>query len=272
MEQYYFLFGLGLIWIIFAVVQDMRTTEVSNWLNFSLIAFVLGYRAIYASVMNDLMFFVYGFFGVLFFVVLAYAFYYGRVFAGGDAKLLMGIGGILPFEMFRDYWLIGGGFILLLFTAGVIWTLLFSFYLVSKNKKKFGKAFKKQLKNNKAWLYVGLAGFIIVITTSFFLKSSYFVLLGVMIVFFPVLIIYVKAIEKSCMMIIKKPGELIEGDWIEKDVKIGGRVIKKTVHGLSKKDIALLKKHKKKVLVKNGVPFTPAFLIGYLVLFYLLWF
>ena len=43
-----FLICLGLIWIIFAVVQDLRKREIANWLNFSLIIFALGFRFFYS--------------------------------------------------------------------------------------------------------------------------------------------------------------------------------------------------------------------------------
>ena len=86
MEQYYFLFGLALAYLIFAVIQDMRTREIANWLNFSLIVFALAYRAFYSSYSGDWMFFAYGVIGVLIFTLLGYAFYYSGIFAGGDAR------------------------------------------------------------------------------------------------------------------------------------------------------------------------------------------
>ena len=36
-----FLIILALIWLIFAVISDLKTREVPNWLNFSLIIFAL---------------------------------------------------------------------------------------------------------------------------------------------------------------------------------------------------------------------------------------
>jgi Flp pilus assembly protein protease CpaA len=53
-----FLIILAGIWLVIASLQDIKKREVPNWLNFSLIIFALGYRAIYASINSDLMFFV----------------------------------------------------------------------------------------------------------------------------------------------------------------------------------------------------------------------
>ena len=64
MIEVYVLFGLGLIWILFAVVQDIRTREIANWLNFSLIIFALGFRFFYSLFeMNDFGFFYQGLIG-----------------------------------------------------------------------------------------------------------------------------------------------------------------------------------------------------------------
>ncbi len=266
MQEYYFLFTLAFIWIIFAVAQDLRTREVSNWLNFSLIAIVLAYRAFYSVYTKDLMFFVYGAGGILLFVGLAYMFYYGRVFAGGDAKLLMGLGGVLPYEMLGDYLYLGFGFILLLFSAGAIYTLFYSLMLIPRNKKKFIKDFKSEFNKRKGIFYSVIVLAILFELILLFLGSlNAFWWFGIIIFLMPLLFFYTKALEKSCMIILKDAKELSEGEWLEKDVKVGNKLIKKSVHGLSIKDIKLLRKYKKKVWIKDGVPFTPAFLFAFII-------
>ena len=124
MESYYFLFVLAFLYILFASFQDLRTREIANWLSFSLIAFVLAYRAFYANHFNDWNFFLFGVIGVLLFVGFGYALYYGRVFAGGDAKLLMGLGGVFPYNNYLDFVFLGGGFVLLLLFVGSVYGLV----------------------------------------------------------------------------------------------------------------------------------------------------
>jgi len=267
MLEYYFLYAIAFIWIVFATVQDLKTTEIANWLSFSLIAFVLAYRAFYASLFEDVMFFVYGLMGVLLFVVLGYIFYYGKVFAGGDAKLLMGLGGIWPYAGFLDYLYIGLGFIFVLFIAGAIYTLVYSLFLISRDWNKFGKEFKNEFGKNGNWFYLGvllLVVFEIILWINFGYSS--FNVLILILVLLPLLFIYTRAVEKACMIKLKGSGELVEGDWLEKEVKIGKKVIRKSVHGLSSEEIKLLRRAKRKVWVKDGVPFTPAFLIGFLIM------
>ena len=92
-----FLVVLALIWLIFAVVSDLKTREIPNWLNFSLILFALGGRFFYSVFSDNWDFLIQGFFGLAVFFLLANLLYFGRFFAGGDAKLMMALGPILPF-------------------------------------------------------------------------------------------------------------------------------------------------------------------------------
>ncbi len=256
MYQYYFLFGLALIWVVFAVVQDLRTREIANWLTFSLVAFVLAYRAVYALAFDDIYFFVYGFFGILFFVVLGYLFYYMGVFAGGDAKLLFGIGGIFPYDSFGSYGFYGLGFFILLFSVGVLYTLVYSAFLVGRDFRSFKNNFVREFKNGKIYFYVCLLLFAVL-----FFASDIFRIYSWVVLILPFMYFYARAVEKSCMVKLTSPDKLTEGDWLVSDVRAGRTIIKKTVHGLSYKDILLLRRAGKKVLIKSGVPFAPVFLI-----------
>ena len=78
---------LALIWIVFAVVQDFKYREIANWLSFSLIIFALAIRLFYSIFSNNYNYVLFGLAGLGVFFILAYGFYYMRLFAGGDAKL-----------------------------------------------------------------------------------------------------------------------------------------------------------------------------------------
>ncbi|MEK6924972.1 MAG: A24 family peptidase [Nanoarchaeota archaeon] len=265
MGEYIFLYIIGFIAILFAVIQDLRTREIANWLTFSLIAFVLAYRAIYSIYSNNFMFFVYGLFGIFLFVGLGYLFYYARVFAGGDAKLLFGLGGIFPYSSLFDYAYYGVGFILLLFTSGVIYTLFYSFFLVRQNYNDFKKSFVNQIKRLKYFFIVSIILAILVFFTRDVYDSVIIInIFAVFVLLSPFLFAYVRAVEKSCMIQLISPDKLTEGDWLERDVYVNGKVIKKNFAGLNFNQILILRKRGKKVMIKTGVPFAPAFLLALL--------
>ena len=266
-EKYYFLFGLALVWIVFATVQDIRKREVANWLNFSLVAFALAYRAFYSSYSSDWMFFIYGLLGFGLFFGLANLFYYSGIFAGGDAKLLMGLGAVLPFGSYIDFALVGGSFVLVLFLVGAVYSLIYSLFLVRRNYPKFAREFRKNIGNKRnlllALLFALAFGFFVY---SLFGVDYALLLFGIFLASFMFfLLIYAKSLE-VCMIKLVSPNKLTEGDWLVSDVRFNRGIIKKTVHGLSLEDIAKLKKAGKKVLIKEGIPFVPAFLLAFLIM------
>lgn len=273
MESYYFLFGLASVYTIFASIQDLRKREVANWLNFSLVAIALFYRGAYSIINNDAMFFVYGLAGLAIFFLLANLFYYGKVFAGGDAKLMIGFGVILPYQNLYDLIFVPIGFIIVLFVLGAIYSILFSTALAYKNREMFRKKFKEILRKKRWIVFMSIALCLLMVIEIAIIKiQDNIFFYGIFVIFFmPFLYIYLLAIEKSSMIVLTKPGNLTEGDWIENDISVGGRVIKKTVHGLDVKDILLLRKYNKSIMVKQGVPFVPAFLFAlmFMVFFYL---
>ena len=265
MQEYYFLFVLALIWTFAAAIQDLKKREVANWLNFSLIVFAFAYRAFYSIENKNPQFFIYGLIGFVIFLAFGYACYYGKVFAGGDAKLLMGIGIIMPYENFSDFIILPIVFMFVLFLFGSLYSLIYSIGIVIKNKNKFSKEFTKKFRKNKYSISTASISAIVVpliFHNPIAISSSILLLI-------PLLYVYTKSLE-VCMVKLYPPEKLTEGDWLEKNVKIGNKTIRKTVHGLSKKEIEILKKYNKSVLIKEGIPFVPAFLIAliFMVLFF----
>jgi len=257
------LLGLAFVWTIFAIAQDFKKREVPNWLNFSLIGFALAYRAFYALHVKDSGFFLFGLMGFGVFFVLAYGFYYARAFAGGDAKLLMGFGIILPYNSFSEFVYISFVFIFFLFSLGSIYSLIYSVSIVTKRKEKFFSEFKKQFV--KFYLLFVII-FVFFVGISLFSNFLYGFLFLVSFSFIGLLSLYLKSLDK-CLIVKTKPSKLSEGDWLEYDVRAGGRKIGKSVHGLSRADIKWLTKFGKEVYVKEGIPFTPAFLLSLFMVF-----
>ncbi len=260
MYEYFFLYALAFIAVIFAVIQDLRFREISNWLTFSLISFVLAYRLAYSLYSDNLSFFFFGLGGVAVFVILGYLLYYGRVFAGGDAKLLFGLGGVFAYNSLKDYLFYGFGFVLLLLLVGVVYTLVYTFFIAFKNWKKFSKEFSGNfVKYNLLFIISVLAGILIVLFLNW-LPLFYSILLPLMFILF----VYAKSLENTCMIKLVLPEKLTEGDWLVSDVRVGNKVVHKTVHGVSYGEILLLRKFGKKVWIKTGVPFAPAFFFALL--------
>lgn len=268
-----FLIVLALIWIVVAIVMDYRKREVQNWWNFSLIAIALVYRAFTSLYLRDYRFFIYGVIGFAIFFIIANLFYYSRVFAGGDAKLLMALGAILPFSStFFSNLIIFLYFIFLLLFFGGIYGMFFSLFLAVRNSKKFTREFSRQFEKNKRLIEI-IFIIVIVLSVLFLLVEQYLlVAFPMLLLIFPFLYIYAKSVEESCMIKSVDVKNLTVGDWLYEEVRIGKRKIKPNWEGLNERELRLLQKKqgKGKVKIKQGIPFTPAFLFAFLILIWLL--
>jgi len=269
----WFLIILGLVWIVGAVLQDLKRREVDNLWNFSLIGFALAYRFAVSVFMNDYRFVLNGLIGFAIFFALGNLFYYSRLFAGGDAKLVMALGAVLPLSYF---WIMNlkifGLFVLLFFIGGSLYSLIYALFLMIGNWKDFKKEFLKQWKRYRKMFWFALIFVILWVVFAFLISKTYFVLIGLIVLLFPILFVFAKSIEESCMVKKVNPSKVTEGDWLYEDVMVGGKKIKSSWEGVSKKELELIqKKVKKKIFVKYGIPFTPSFLFAFIVLLWLAW-
>ena len=266
MGEIIFLLVLALIWIIFATVQDLRSCEVANWLNFSLIIFALGFRFFYCLFsQGNFRFFYQGLIGLGIFFVIGNFLYYVRMFAGGDAKLMIGLGAVLPFSenFFSNARIFSLFFLIFLFT-GAVYSLTISFILSLKNFKEFKKEFCRRTKKNKKLIY--LVMFLGLVFMGFGFVENLLFYFGVLVFIFPYFFIYAKSIDEVCMIKKIKTKILGEGDWLYRDVKIGKQTIKAKWDGLSKEDIKLIRKKYREIKIRQGIPFVPVFLISFLIL------
>ena len=269
-DENLFLIILGIVWVVGAILQDLHRREVDNIWNFSLIGFALAYRLAVSVYGGNYWFIFNGLIGFGIFLLLGNLFYYSRLFAGGDAKLLIALGTILPFSF---DWIINmrifGVYIVGFLLGGSLYVFVWSLVLVVINWKRFSKEFVKQARKKKRLF---LVSFVFVI---FWIFSSYFISLRlVYLVFvflmFPFLFVFAKAVEESCMIKSLKPNKITVGDWLYEDIYVNRKKIKANWEGVSKKELELIKrKYRRNILVKQGIPFTPSFLIGFVVL---LWF
>ncbi len=239
MYEVIFLFVLALFWIIFATVQDLKKREIANWLNFSLIIFALGFRFFYSLFsQGNFEFFYQGLIGLGIFFIIGNLFYYGKLFAGGDAKMMIALGTVLPFsENFSVNMNIFILFLFLFLIVAAIYSLIISLVLSFRNFGKFKKEFYKRWKlYAKPSLLVMILGIIIMILNF----EIFGIILGSMVFISPLLMIYAKAVDESCMVKKIKTTQLTEGDWLYRNLKIGKRLIKPSWGGLNKKDIILI--------------------------------
>lgn len=269
MIEVIFLIALAAIFITFAVVNDIKERIVPNWLNFSLIIFALGARFFYSLFNENFAFFYQGAIGFGIFFILGNAFYYGRIFAGGDAKLMIALGAVLPFSTIPTMnFKIFAVFFFLFLISGAVYGAIWSVFLPMKNFKEFRKELSIQFEKNKKKFYPVLI-FGILLLAAGILTNPIILYFGLIALIMPYLYFYAKAVDENCLVRNVKTKNLTEGDWLYRDAKIGNKTIKARWDGLSENEIKILRKKFKQVKIRQGIPFTPVFLTSFLMIVYL---
>ena len=267
-----------IVLVVAATVIDLKTKEIPNWINFSLI--LIGFcifliKSISQNSINPILKSITYF---LIFSAIGLIMYYTKQWGGGDSKLLMGIGATLPtypaflLEFFNPKLTISlpTTFLINLIIFGSFYGLGYTLYLILKHKKiifqEFTHSIKKYKKLNNFSIFSLALGFLLVIVSA----NSFGKIVAIIFLIFPIILIYLlfltKSTEKLTMHKKIKTSKLVEGDWITEEVLINNKVIySQNQIGVNKKQIKLIQKDKKEIKIKDGIAFAPPFLMSLII-------
>lgn len=262
-----FLIVLALMWILIAVFCDLKTREIPNWLNFSLIIFALGARFFYSLFEENWNFFIYGLVGFGVFLILGNLLYYSKFFGGGDAKLFFGLGAIIPLTTnISENLNLFANFIFLFLIFGAIFGLASVLYFSFKDFNSIKKVFVESMKENKRTFYFFMIAGLALMIVGFSEEFLFFI--GAVSFIFPYLFFYTKSIDNTSLISKINSKNLTEGDWLYSSLKIGNRVIEPSWEGLNAREVALIKKKYKFVKIKRGIEFSPVFFASFVFFVY----
>lgn len=274
-------YSVSFIALLLGSVTDLKTREVPDWLNYGLVFSGISLNLLFSVIYSDSSFIINSIIGLVIFFGIAYIMFYSGQWGGGDSKMIMGLGSMLGINLSLGAKQFIVGFLLNALFAGALYGLLWSIFLVVKNKKKFSKQIKKEFSNEDIAKTKRIV-FGIVILSLVLAVIAKIILIKILILSFSFIVVtafylwvFVKAIEKSCMHRLVEPSKLTEGDWIVNDVYVNKEYIcgPKDL-GIEKRQIKrLIELHNKgkikKILIKEGIPFVPSFLIAFIVTFLL---
>lgn len=266
---------LILLVLIIGSYTDIKTREVPDWVNYGFIVSAVSIRLIWSVANSNWSYIIEGVLGLVAGIALAYAMFYAGQWGGGDAKMMMGLGAMIGLKLSISSFLVS--FLFNIFLVGAVYALIWSIVLAVKNRKKFIEESRKLLHAKRILLarkiiLVSAAALLLLL---FLVKDRYLriMLFALVILYLATfyLWIFVRVIERSCMLKLVPPEKLTEGDWIAKDVIVSGkRITGPKDLGVSLEQIAQLKKLKKQrkikeILIKEGIPFVPSFLLAFIV-------
>jgi len=271
------LITLTLIVLTIASITDIRTKEVPDWLSYAFLASVIFLKILDVLLFHNFKSFLLGMLGFAIFFAIGNFMYYTRQWGGGDAKLLMGMGVALnPYpSLLLSYTTpnLNIPFLLIIvlniLIIGAVYGIIAALFLALKHRDKVKKEIYTILKTNRksqVLLLIISALFLIlslIITKDPFLRMVSLVLIAFFICFM-YLLVFIRAVEQGTMYKNLSTKKLAEGDWIVHPILLKKKLIYSPKSlGVTKKQILLIQKARiKSVLVKEGIPFIPPFLIA----------
>ncbi len=259
------LVGLGI-----ASWRDLKEREVPDLISLGLLAVGILSAVAIAIVERNPFLIVPSVVGALAGWLIGIALYYARQWGGGDAKLLAGVGAVLGLWA-PDYRLIS--FLALLAIMGALYGIVWCAWLIMRHRKAFKKSFVEKLRTPTVHrMRLALVGFGIFAVIGIFAAPWPWPLVIAIALGGAYLMVYGRILSKTLeeIALVKElpVSKLEEGDWLAKDVKVKNRtILAARTTGLSKEDIAKLKRASiKNVVVREGVPFVPPFLLALIAL------
>lgn len=256
---------------------DIRTYEIPDWINFAALGSAIGLRLLWTVFEWNYSYVVAGIFGLLLFYILGSAMFYTGQWGGGDSKLLMAVGAFLGFEL--DWQSKTFSFLVWLIIMGAVYGFFWSAVLAFVNWSSFKRNIKMMMSKKMysfmhklSWASFAFLAIIAVLARNDKTLFLFLSALAFFCVFFFYLFIGIKSVENCCMLKRVEPRQLTEGDWVAKDVVVKGRkVCSQKDFGLTKSQIKTLLELRardkiRKILIKTGIPFTPSFLLAFLMM------
>lgn len=262
---------ISLIALIIGSYTDIKTREIPDWINYGLIFIGVFAHLIYSLVTNNWIYLLNSLAGLGLCLLIALGMFYSGQWGGGDSKMLMALGALIGLDFSLSSFLVS--LLVNIFLIGAVYGVLYGIYLAVRSGKKFTETFKGFNRNKRystAKKAILLLSVVLVVLSFFFGSVVQLALLFFVIVVLAsfYLLLFAKSVEKCCMFRLVEPKQLTEGDWIAKNVFVGGKYVcgPKDL-GVSKEQIGKLIQLRKqnkieKILIKEGIPFVPSFLLS----------
>ncbi len=254
------LIAISLAGFSWAGYLDLRYTEFPDWLAYGMIVSALGIRGAFSFIQNDVSIILDSVFVGVVFLGLGLFLYFMKQWGDGDAWLLGALGFLFPTKIFFPSTLAPFPVILLfnLFLISFFYLIVYTSVIgLSRNAVvlEFSKKFRKNL-DNMFYSLVTVVGFWSagVIISSHYISGYriYPLLLLLPIILFVIVFFeYGKVIENN----------LFRRSISVKSLRVGDVLMSDKWRGLTEKEIKTLKKKGGKVWIKEGVRFSPVFII-----------
>ena len=251
--------------LLIATIVDLKKREVPDTVSYATIILAITVALLHSLLIGSTQPFITMALGMGLCLLIGAVMFFAGQWGGGDAKLIIGLGGFFGATTFLYE------FLLLTIIAGAVYGIGFGVYLAIQRRETFKKTFRN-IRTKKSILRMRIAFQILIVISLllvFFVIQEQILRLTIVILAAGLYLVFYawmfsKALDE-CMKVQLPVSKLVEGDWVLGEITTKGKTIEAARFGITKKQIDELKKHKvKKVLVKEGIPFVPSFMLAYL--------
>ena len=239
---------VALIAVLIGSYTDIKTLEVPDWLNYSMIAIGLGGNLIFTIANSDTSYIIKSLSGLGIAIIIGLIMFYTGQWGGGDSKMIFGLGTMFGFD-YRAFLNFQFDFFTMFFinmlVAGAAYGLTWVFIMALKNRKKLFRKAKIKFRNKKLKRirissgFAAIVGLLVIYFLPDYIDGQFRILFSLSIVilyFMNYLFIIIKVVEEVSMVKLINPEKLTEGDWIVEDIYYN----KKRITG--PKDLGISKK------------------------------
>ncbi len=271
MQDQIFFIAVAVFGGIIATATDFHKHWVPDFVNYGMVFIGLLGHGILSIITKSYTPILYSAIGFGIFFGLANLMFYTGIWGGGDSKLLMGYGALLPMISQSAHWpsfvTLFSNIVFIGFAYSVFYTILISVRKRELFLPELKKTLRKFLPIILMVLVTSIVPIILTITSRVDPIIFYLWILILVLFFF---VFVSKAVESSCMFKEVYPHDLEVGDRVIENVRIEGKLIyHPKLVGLEEKDLIRLKELEsqgkvRQLKIKEGIPYAAAFLIGLL--------
>ncbi len=271
--------SVAIVGSLAGLITDLKARWVPDWTNHFMIFFGLGGHALISLKESSIWPFALSLIVAGAFYGISLLMFYTGSWGGGDAKLLIAYGALLPTftpitaSYQTAFWPFPATLWLNIILFGALFGMLSITYLIIKNYKHFLTHFTEKVSENKKLIYIVTVAAIAVSLAGIFV-DYFLIALALVAYLFVFLFLVMKSVENVAMVKEISAKRLVEGDWLATEIKVGSVHIAASKTGLDLETIEKLRKLEADgkisgVKVKEGLPYVPAMFAGLLAsLFY----
>ena len=243
----------------YASIIDLKQREVPDWVSIFLLFLGIFINTYKSLIFHTFTYILGSLLAVSIVLLLVFLLTRTNSWGMGDSKILIGISSIIGLTPRLELFY----FIVISIFIGAIYGIIYIGFLLLKYKSRkiVEYLFLLSLFIISAFLFYG---YIISDNGEAFLIPL-FLLLLISIMLVRHLSVF---IEKNILLVKKRTDLLVEGDWLGREIKIKNRVFKKH-EPLTDRDITYIKKHRRYVWIREGIPFVPVFFFSFCIYIFL---